>query len=276
MKFRSLLVAASLLVSLPVFAQDDPSVKDHPGIPRFPGMVITAGVQQDFGAHEFNLGGEKMQRVEGRYWRIEYVPKEGGKVPGPLQMSRNYGNAFKKQGGVVLMEQVDSGGGQATMRMPAGGSTTWMEVNINNNGEQLTLVIVEEAPLEQKIELTAAAMASALAASGRVAVYGILFDTGKDAIKPESHPVLAEIATLLQGDPALKLRIEGHTDNVGKPADNVALSKRRADSVKRWLVAKGVADARLEAAGLGDTKPIAPNAGDDDRAKNRRVELVKK
>ena len=276
MRFAWLPAVVLSLVSLPVLAQDDPSVKDHPGIPRFPGTVITGGVQQDFGAHEFNLGGEKMQRVEGRYWRIDYVPKEGGKVPGPLQMSRNYGNAFKKQGGAVLMEQVDAGGGQATMRMPAGGSTTWMEVNINNSGEQLTLVIVEEAPLEQKIEITAAAMASALAASGRIAVYGILFDTGKDVIKPESQPVLAEIATLLQGDPALKLRIEGHTDNVGKPADNAALSKRRADSVKRWLVAKGVADARLEAAGLGDTKPVAPNAGDDGRAKNRRVELVKK
>jgi outer membrane protein OmpA-like peptidoglycan-associated protein len=130
--------------------------------------------------------------------------------------------------------------------------------------------------MEQKVELSADEMGKALAASGRIALYGILFDTGKDAIKPESEKVLGEIAALLARDKALTLRIEGHTDNVGKPADNLALSKRRAEAVKRWLVGKGVADARLEAAGLGDTKPVAPNGTDEGRAKNRRVELARK
>jgi OOP family OmpA-OmpF porin len=275
MKLKWLLLAAWLPMQLPALAQDDPSVKDHPGIPRYPGTQIASGVQQEFASHDFNVPGEKTQRVEGRYWRIEYSLKEGVKVPGPLQVSRNYGNAFKKQGGSVLLEQVDAGGGQATMKMPAGGGTTWMEVNINNAGEQMILVIVEESPMEQKVAVTAAAMASAIAASGRVAIHGILFDTGKDVIKPESNAVLAEIAALLKADAGLKLRIEGHTDNVGKAADNLDLSRRRAEAVKRWLAGQGIAASRLEASGLGDTKPSAANASEDGRAKNRRVELVR-
>ncbi len=256
--------------------EDDPSVKDHPTIPRFPGMVIAGGTQQDFGAHEFELGGDKRKRVEGRYWRIDYAVKEGGKTPGPLEVARNYGNQFKQRGGKVLFEQVDSGGGQAVMRMPSGGGELWLDLAINNGGELITFTIVAEGAMEQKVELSAEEMGKALAASGRIALYGILFDTGKDSIRPESEKVLAEIARMLSGNAALKLRIEGHTDNVGRAADNLALSRRRAESVKRWLVGKGVAEARLEATGFGDARPVAANATEDGRAKNRRVELVRK
>lgn len=277
MILQRLFLALALLACASAWAQeDDPSVKDHPAIPRFPGMVIASGARQDFGAHEFELGGGKTQRVEGRFWRIDYAVKEGAKTPGSLEVARNYGNAFKKRGGTVLLEQVDSSGGQAVMRMPSGGGNLWLDIAINNAGELITFTIVAEGAMEQKVELSADEMGKALAASGRIALYGILFDTGRDAIKPESEKVLSEIARMLAGNAALKLRIEGHTDNVGKPADNLALSKRRAEAVKRWLVGKGVADARLEAAGLGDTKPVAPNSAEEGRAKNRRVELARK
>lgn len=276
MKLKSLLFAWILITASAVFAQDDSSVKDHPSIPRFPNTVIAGGQSSDFGAHEFDLGEGKSRRIEGRYWRIEYSPKEGAKTPGPLQVARNYGNEFKRRGGSVILEQVDMNGGTATMKMPTKGGDTWMEIAINNAGEIIVFTIIEEAALQQEVEFSADQMGKALAVSGRVAVYGINFDTGKDAIKPESEKVLTEIATLLKSDAALKLRIEGHTDNVGKPADNLALSARRAESVRRWLVAKGVNATRLESAGLGDTKPVAANANEEGRAKNRRVELVKK
>lgn len=276
MKLQRLFLALALFAGAFAWAQDDPSVKDHPAIPRFPGMVISGGAQQDFGAHEFDLGEGKTKRVEGRYWRIDYAVKEGGKTPGPLEVARNYGSQFKKRGGAVVFEQVDAGGGQAVMRMPSGSGNLWLDIAINNGGELITFTIVAEGEMEQKVELSADEMGKALASAGRIALYGILFDTGKDAIKPESEKALGEIATLLARDKALRLRIEGHTDNVGKAADNLALSRRRAEAVKRWLVGKGVADARLEAAGLGDTKPVAPNDGDAGRAKNRRVELARK
>jgi outer membrane protein OmpA-like peptidoglycan-associated protein len=115
-----------------------------------------------------------------------------------------------------------------------------------------------------------------LAAKGRVATQGILFDTGSDRIRPESTPTLADIGQMLQQHADLKLRIEGHTDDVGDDAANLALSEKRAAAVKTYLVAKFSLDgARLETQGFGETKPAAPNATPEARQTNRRVELVK-
>ncbi len=115
-----------------------------------------------------------------------------------------------------------------------------------------------------------------LSAKGRVATQGILFDIGSDRIKPESTPTLKEIAAMLQAHPELKLSIEGHTDNVGNPADNLKLSEARAAAVTAALVKNYAVDAsRLQAKGFGSTKPVAPNTTVEARQNNRRVELVK-
>src|SRR6185295_3597345 len=110
---------------------------------------------------------------------------------------------------------------------------------------------------------------------GRVAVYGIQFDTGKATIKAESEAVLNEIDKLLLARADLKLNIEGHTDNVGAKAANLTLSGQRATAVQAWLGAHGIEAARLTVRGFGDSKPVADNSSDEGRAKNRRVELVK-
>ena len=273
--FRAVLLAFMVFLVPVARGQADPAgAKDHPTIPRFPGTVIVEATQHDFGAYEFTLK-EGTKNIEGRIWQIEYVPKEGGKVPSPLELARNYGNLFKKNGGVVLFEDVSAGGGTATMKMPAGAAETWMEIAINNSGEMFTFHIVTTTPMEQKVELSAAEMADALSATGHIAVYGILFDTNKSAVKPESAPAMKEISTLLKKNSALKLRIEGHTDNVGAAAANKALSERRAQSVLAALKADGIDAGRLSAAGWGSEKPVAPNTTEADRAKNRRVELVK-
>jgi outer membrane protein OmpA-like peptidoglycan-associated protein len=116
----------------------------------------------------------------------------------------------------------------------------------------------------------------ALAASGRVATHGILFDTGSDNIRAESTPTLKEMVTMLEEHPDLSLTIEGHTDNVGDAQANLALSAKRAEAVKAYLVGKGVSADRLATKGLGATKPAAPNTTAEGRQQNRRVELVKK
>lgn len=117
----------------------------------------------------------------------------------------------------------------------------------------------------------------ALAAEGRVSTQGIYFDTGSDVIRPESTPTLKEIAAMLKEHGDLKLTIEGHTDNVGSPEANRALSEKRAAAVKAHLVAsEGIDGARLETTGLGDSKPASPNATPEGRQQNRRVELVKR
>ena len=115
-----------------------------------------------------------------------------------------------------------------------------------------------------------------LAASGRVATQGLLFDTGSDKLRPESTPTLKAIATMIEQHPELRVRIEGHTDNVGNPAANKTLSEKRAAAVKAALVSQfKVSGGRLDAKGLGDTKPTGANTTAEGRANNRRVELVK-
>jgi OmpA-OmpF porin, OOP family len=115
-----------------------------------------------------------------------------------------------------------------------------------------------------------------IASSGRYIARGILFDTDSDVIKPESAPVIKQIAKGLETNPNLKLLIEGHTDSVGDAAHNKDLSKRRAEAVRYVLISQFNVDAsRLTAAGLGSTKPVDTNDTPQGRAQNRRVELVK-
>lgn len=116
----------------------------------------------------------------------------------------------------------------------------------------------------------------ALAANGRWATQGILFETGRSDLRPESTPVLKEIAATLKDHADLKILIEGHTDDVGQPAANLTLSEARAAAVKSALVSQHGADAtRIETRGFGDTMPAVPNTTPEGRAQNRRVEIVK-
>jgi outer membrane protein OmpA-like peptidoglycan-associated protein len=115
-----------------------------------------------------------------------------------------------------------------------------------------------------------------LAANGRWSTQGILFESGKSDLKPESTPTLKSIAAALKGHPDLKVEIQGHTDNVGAAASNMTLSQARAEAVKSALVSEYAVDAgQLTAKGYGDTKPVAKNATPEGRANNRRVEIVK-
>ncbi len=114
-----------------------------------------------------------------------------------------------------------------------------------------------------------------LAMSGRIVTHGISFDSGSDAIRPESGPTLRKLLKLLQDDAALAFEIQGHTDNQGGEKVNGPLSERRARAVKAWLTGQGIGDGRLTTRGLGASKPLTTNDTPEGRAENRRVELVK-
>jgi OOP family OmpA-OmpF porin len=101
----------------------------------------------------------------------------------------------------------------------------------------------------------------------------IYFETGKATLKKESYAQLDALVTILNKYPEANLTIEGHTDNVGGDEYNMDLSQRRTDSVKAYLMSKGILESRLKAIGFGETKPIADNTKASGRAKNRRVEL---
>ena len=113
-------------------------------------------------------------------------------------------------------------------------------------------------------------------AQGKLVTYGIRFATGSDVVLPESAPVLRQVAAYLEANPAVKLRITGHTDNVGQPAANLDLSKRRAASVARVLSEQfSIAADRFATDGKGDTQAVKSNASPEGRAMNRRVEFAK-
>jgi OmpA-OmpF porin, OOP family len=102
----------------------------------------------------------------------------------------------------------------------------------------------------------------------------IVYETGKAIIKPESEPTLNALKQFMeQNKNFTRIRVEGHTDNVGKPEDNMKLSTERAMAVVNWMAEHGIPKDRLLAVGFGDTKPIADNKTEDGRAQNRRTEF---
>ena len=105
------------------------------------------------------------------------------------------------------------------------------------------------------------------------AMQGIQFETGKATIKPVSFNILNDIAKVFIDNPTYQVEVQGHTDNVGKPAFNMQLSDKRAQSVRKYLVEHGVPENQLTAKGYGDTKPIESNKTAKGRALNRRVEF---
>lgn len=276
-------IAAALLLAaisaVPAFAQEDAEgARDHPLLARLAGFYLSDADVQEFAPYDFTVEDGTEKKVEGRYWRLSYWLKEGAKNPGALAISRNYSNALVAKKGRKIYEHVDAGGGTATTSLPLGdGRTLWVETSISNSGETYTLTIVEEAAMTQQVEITADWLAEQLAKTGSVALEGITFDTGKAVIRAESKAVLDQIGALLARDAALRLEIQGHTDNIGAPTANLTLSQQRAEAVKKYLVdTHGVAAARLTTSGFGDTRPVADNSTDAGRAKNRRVELHRK
>ncbi|MDP3857331.1 MAG: OmpA family protein [Stagnimonas sp.] len=138
-----------------------------------------------------------------------------------------------------------------------------------------TVVYVKPKTMETNMKLEASALEKAMGETGKVAIYGILFDTASATIKPESKPSLDEIGKLLKKEAKLGLHIVGHTDGEGTLAGNFDLSKRRAEAVRAALIKDyGIAANRLTGNGVASLAPVAPNTSDEGRAKNRRVELV--
>ncbi len=275
---RLLLATLLLLAATEAVAQSDAAgSRDHPLFNRMAGYWI-----EDYEASAFNsrvflvktTGDEWEEKtVEGKKTEITYRLQEGAKEPSSLQVVRNYVNAATQAGGKVLYQNDDPGNRVATLFLVKGGREVWVEVRGADGGGWYTLAIVEKGAMAQ--EISASDIYDALAKQGRIALY-ILFDTGKATIKPESQPIVKQVVDMMKAHPELMVAVEGHTDNVGAPASNKALSDQRARAVVAAITAQGVAPARLVASGYGQDRPVADNGSEDGRAKNRRVELVKR
>lgn len=279
---RAALAVTLAACTCAAFAQADATKsKDHPLLTRYPNSFI-AEYEKNFNAVEFAVGakgGEPERKpVEGDATTILYFHKTPEKQPSPLQVIRNYQNAVKGIGGEVLYERLprEGDGGETTLKVLTGGKEVWVRVEpgiFSAPTQSYKLWVVEVAAMQQVV--SANKLLDELNRNGFVALY-INFDTGKADLKADGRATVAEIVKMLKAAPGLGIAIEGHTDNVGQPAANKALSESRARSVMAAIVAGGIERGRLSAAGFGQERPIADNRGEEGRAKNRRVELVKK
>jgi len=252
---------------------DEEGCKDSQLVTRVPGCRISECEAKDFDSAEVITGikddEEVKKSLEGK---VEILTYECPEKISTLQVARNLENALRKAGYRIVFS--GKAGSEPALTAQNGGQwlgiTTWV-----NSETYYTQTAVKVQEMQQEVQATAKSWAEEMQKTGRVAVYGIQFETGKADIKPESERVLAEIATLLREQPDWKLRVEGHTDNVGSKAANQTLSVQRAQAVVGWLAAHGADKSRLAAQGFGDTRPVADNSGEEGRAKNRRVDLVK-
>ena len=268
-------LAAVLLVAAPALAQSDkPGCTDHPIFrTRMPGYSIVDCKVEEFGRYEFLTAKPPRMAVEGRFTFITYGVADRKSEPSPIAVVRNYEAALQKAGATNLKTDPNSTwwvNGLVTKD----GHEAWAQAERGNG--RIWLRVVETGAMKQYVVADAAALGSGIRSTGHVAVYGIHFDTNKAAVKPASKPALDEIAKLLKQDPALKLAVVGHTDMVGAPEANMALSQARAEAVVQALVGQyAVAASRLKGHGVGPLAPVASNDTDEGRAQNRRVELVK-
>lgn len=271
----SLLVLAALLTpaAVPAAPADKAGCADHPLFPtRLPGYSISECRAVAFDSYTFLKMKAPARSEEGRLSELFYHAPGPGQGASALEAVRNYEAAITKAGGTVV--DIDPRH-FVYGKFVQNGQEIWAQAEARP-GNHVRLTIVEKKPMTQRVVADAAAFGNDLQASGHAAVYGIYFDTAKAVVKPESTPALQEVAKLLAGSPGLKLWVVGHTDAVGAVEANMKLAQARADAVVAALTtAHGVAPERLKGYGVGPLAPVASNAGEDGRAKNRRVELVK-
>lgn len=151
--------------------------------------------------------------------------------------------------------------------------TVWVQVNYGSNEGYLT--VLETKPFENKMTQTSAAVIKQEIDKNGKAVLHINFDVDKATLLPDGAKAVKEIQQVLNNDAQLRLSIEGHTDDTGNKSHNKQLSLDRANTVKIALVSSGIKADRLNAVGYGAEKPVATNDSEENKAKNRRVELVK-
>lgn len=276
-------------------------------LPPFPFFDIPEGMQSTFDDkdklanfdRQYFLAGDKAVPVEGKIFHDRFNLDGGTRTYTELEFLRNYENAVQALGGKKINQTqytddvVRAAGGRDVLEkgshaasmipdyhhdsylLRKDGKEYWIDVSTGAIPLHGYVVVLEREGMKQSLKLLdAAAMKQAIDKDGRVALH-INFDTDKATLRPDAQATVDEIHKLLQADPALRLSIEGHTDNTGAAAHNQTLSAARARSVLGALIGLGIDPGRLQSKGFGQDRPSADNGSESGRAQNRRVELVK-
>lgn len=281
-----LLAAIALALSVTsAISQEGGKVQEHPVIKPFPGFAFDPEESEykEFNVYPFPVFNPKTEdvdekKIKGKYWSLYYAAydSEGNKREdiSEFEVAENFKKAALEKGGSILHD--DSEDGELCFTIPLkNGNTLWAHLKVHWNAEYY-IILVEEKGMVRKLTFGAEEWKKELDAKGRVAIYGILFDTDKADLKPASLKPLGEMVKLMLSYPDLRIEIEGHTDNTGAQDHNMALSQHRADTVKSFLLLFGIGTDRMTTKGYGPTKPVAGDDTEEGRAQNRRVELVKK
>jgi len=289
---------AGCLLSLAAHA-DTAKPRDHELVAPYQGSVLRNRADEAFNAYQRIVGsgpdGTRTSVVEGRISRLLYDNPKGRST---LEIERNYLQALEAKGLVVDFQcsgrqacghnrqpswtsinglNLGVGGDVRyfTGRLPAGAGHVYVSVAVNPHRTYLHLA--EPADMQSGlVKVDVQALASSLDTQGRVDLPGIFFDSATARLQASSDPALDAAAGLLRQRPSLALEVVGHTDNQGGEAFNLDLSRQRAAAVVNALVSRGIDASRLGARGVGLTQPVADNATETGRARNRRVELVRR
>ncbi|MDP2783992.1 MAG: OmpA family protein [Sulfurimicrobium sp.] len=288
---NSLMLTSAMLAffSLNAWAQspeDNPKCEPNPVFNRFAGEVMRSCERAQYTnltlwrwkASGDSKSGSEAFKVEGEYWyyinKIERGAK--GQHPGKLEVVRNFENAVRQGSGEVLSVNDK----KVYYRLRKGNDEFWGEAGCGEGDSAGTCYgimhkIIRVVGMEQSVVVSSEQIAKAMGDEGKVVFYGIYFDTDKATLKTESAPTLAEMAKWLKTNASAKVFIVGHTDMQGPVERNQKLSRDRAASVIAALTKDhGIKADRLGAEGVGPLAPVASNAADAGRAKNRRVEMV--
>lgn len=293
-------------------SRDHPIIKRYPGasivgygVKKFDAYKLLTNKITRAPGYGGKLTGANSKSIEGRVTKISYEVPRGRTT---LEVFRNYEQALRKARFNILFKCSNREcGGRAfnhTVKKPYAGfaenyndqrflsarlKRSQGDVYISlytvrnhsaggptHNRIYTQLDIIEIQKMQTGlVRVDANAMAQSISTTGRVALYGIYFDSNKATVKSKSNATLAEIAKLMKKRRNLRLVVVGHTDNRGTFMHNMALSKRRAAAVMSALVRRyGIRANRLRHWGVGYLSPVATNRSEAGRAKNRRVELV--
>ena len=285
-----------------VIVEERPFVASARWAGEFPYLSMPAGydqgnrpTQRDFDMYPFWTGSD-FEEVEGRTWVGQVSARE--RTRSMHEVRRNLEAMMAEVGGTLVFEgRIPSEASERygfDLKSPYSDGTgfswhdyesrvyrvdlpTGRQVWVHARLEYLSagwVVVEREGFVQSSALLPADALKRQLDADGRVAIQ-VNFAVDKADILADSQPQIEQVLALLREDPALRLSIDGHTDASGDAAHNLRLSEARASSVVAALTGQGIDASRLEAKGHGQAQPVADNATDDGRAKNRRVELVR-
>lgn len=250
-----------------------PAATDHRLLGHMPGYVADKPERRNFDEETITIedgeGGTRDIQAQGARFFVRYDAADRDKPRSDADIHANYRIAVKRMGGEIL-----HGDNQYTYaRFVHEGQLFWLKVHSQETDYYLT--VIDEKPFQASITAPQAdELRTALERDGRVALY-VNFDFAQATLRADAKPVVDQVAAVLQADPALRVAIEGHTDDIGGADANRKLSQQRAQSVVEALIGKGVAAERLKSAGFGADKPLVDNTNSEARAKNRRVELVR-